>query len=266
MMQCNPAVFSEVRLHWGIKCIFIYYYVPLEPYSSKVTTVQYTTLSAYKSLSCLIYAPAPASKFNADKDESNSTKKTTFSSQHNTQKYTLLSFECTSEQLDLIIFRGWIWTLMRQFTRVIMIVQETDLIKIISSYARVWPDWIYMIHCCQANWQVYQASAGTGNKQHCLPLTKPLVVRLISPLFAKSETINFSMSALHKPSQRNSRKPDTKQQQPTSHLLYSFSLAWDYHKEMIIDHVLIPHIMFICVCICMASTGNKFVVTPLLVQ
>ena len=53
------------------------------------------------------------------------------SAQH--AKYTLLvlfnTFECTSEQLDLIIFRGWYWTLMRRFTRVITIVKEADLIK-----------------------------------------------------------------------------------------------------------------------------------------
>ena len=44
-------------------------------------------------------------------DESNSTNKKAFSSQHNTQKYTILAFfntfECTSGQLDLTIFRGW---------------------------------------------------------------------------------------------------------------------------------------------------------------
>ena len=81
---------------------------------------------------------------------------------------------------------------MRRFTIVITIVQEADLIKIIilSSYVRVWPDWVYMMRYCQANWRVYQASAGTGNKQHCLSLTKPLVVSLISLLFAKSKTIS----------------------------------------------------------------------------
>ena len=57
--------------------------------------------------------------------------------------------------------------------------------------------------CCQANWQVYQASAGTGNKQHCLLLSKPLVLCLISLLFAKSIKptavyLNFPMSALPK--------------------------------------------------------------------
>ena len=55
---------------------------------------------------------------------------------------------------------------------VIAIVQEADLIKIILNYARVWPDWVYMICYCQANWRVYQASAGTSNKQCCLPLTR----------------------------------------------------------------------------------------------
>ena len=136
------------------------------------------------------------------------------SAQHT--KYTLLTlfdtFECTSGQLDLIIFRDWIWTLMCWFTRVIMIVKAADLIKIISSYARVWPDWVYMIRYCQVNWWVYQASAGTGNKQHCLPLTKLLVVSLISPLFVKSETISRLPYLLHvsttQPSQRNSWKPE----------------------------------------------------------
>ena len=65
---------------------------------------------------------------------------------------------------------------MHRFKRasgsVIMIVQEADLIKIISSYVRVWPDRVYMICYYQANWRVYQASAGTSNKQRCpVPLT-----------------------------------------------------------------------------------------------
>ena len=36
---------------------------------------------------------------------------------------------------------------MRRFTRVtvITIVPEADLIKIISSYMRVWPDWVYIM-------------------------------------------------------------------------------------------------------------------------
>ena len=145
----------------------------------------------------------------------------------------------------------------RKFTRVIMILQETDLIKIISSYARVWPDWVYMIHCCQANWWVYQASASTGNKQHYLPLTKPLVVSLISLLFVKSKTIsrlpNFSISVLHKPSKSNSRKPETEQQRPISHLLSQRN-----------DDRPCAYTTFVCVHICMASTRNKFVVTPCL--
>ena len=88
----------------------------------------------------------------------------------------------------------------------------------------------------------------SGYWQHYLLLTKPLVVSFISPLFVKSKTIShLPMSALHKPSQRNSRKPETKQQQPTTvQLLYctycTASLAWDYHKEMTIDHVLILRI------------------------
>ena len=158
--------------------------------------IWYTALSAYKSLWCFIYASAPVSKFNTNKltkMRAIPQRKQHFpvSTTHKNTHY----WHCSIHLNALVdsIFRGWIWTLMCRFTRVITIVREADLIKIISSYTtRVWPDWVYMMCCCQATWRVYQASAGTGtgNKQHCLPLTKLLIVSLISPLFAKNKTIS----------------------------------------------------------------------------
>ena len=99
-----------------------------------------------------------------------------------------------------------------------------------------------------------------------VPLTKLLVV---SPLWYRhcSVYLNFSMSTLHKPSQRNSRKPETKQQQPTSHLLYSFPMFPEtITKKRRSKCAYTVVCMYNYVRICMASTRNKFVVTPPLVQ
>ena len=83
-----------------------------------------------------------------------------------------------------------------------MIVQEADLINVISiklresSMARLTGSTRQAIHCCLASWRIYQASAGTSNKQH-LPLTMPLVVCLILPLFAKSKPLPFLKYLCH---------------------------------------------------------------------
>ena len=79
--------------------------------------------------------------------------------------------------------------------------------------------------------ELYQASAGSNN-QHLL-LTMPLVVYLMSPLFAKSKNHSpfLLVSALTSPCQRYTNLAreieETKQQQPASHLPILWLLfAW----------------------------------------
>ena len=86
-----------------------------------------------------------------------------------------------------------------------MIVQKADLTKC-KSIARL-----------SLQDRLYVAARPAGE------FTKHQQVLVILPLFARVKLLavylNFSMSALHKPSQRNSRKPETKQQlQPTSNI------------------------------------------------
>ena len=94
---------------------------------------------------------------------------------------------------------------------------------------------------------------------------------MLNLMCSRAAHMLFKMSAeieTHKPSQRNSRKPETKQQQPTNHLLYSFPIFPETITKKRRSTCAYTVIMYPYnyVHICMTSTGNKFVVTPLLVQ
>ena len=141
-------------------------------------------------------------------------KETAFYSQHNTQK------------LHTIAIVQYIWV---HYSGQLFSGAESGHWCVVSHgwYRRliwypaawVWPDdsllpgQLATLPSISGYWQ--QATLLT------VSLTKLLVVSLLWYRHC-SVYLNFSMSTLHKPSQRNSRKPETKQQQPTSHLLYSF--------------------------------------------
>ena len=118
-----------------------------------------------------------------------------------------------------LIFRGWIWTLMALFIHKGDTGGWSNSYQVTRNHNQTGSAW-YVAARPTGDFTKHQRIPAKSNTAystaHQAACSQPT---LISPLFRLP---NFFMSTLHKPSQRNSRKPETKQQQPTSHLLYSF--------------------------------------------
>ena len=163
----------EVWLQWEINTLS---YFPLKPYfkdnhSGINLILHWVCIDPYHVW--YNYAPTPVSKFNTiklTKMRSIPQRKQHFpvSTTHKSQHYCIGIVQYIWAHYNwwtvrLIIFRSWIWTLMWWFTRVIYNESpggwSACMIKLKSSYVRVWPDWVHMIimlHAARScNWWVY---------------------------------------------------------------------------------------------------------------